>query len=512
MDKNAVVQNQSSLGFFNRLFLVPKPNNKWRPILDLSKLNFFLKVEKFKIETLETIRTSLQQGEWITSVDFKDAYFHIPIQEQSRKYLRFHIQGRTYQFKALPFGLSMAPMEFTVLVKEVKLMAAQGYKDPPVPRRLVGESQIQATLSPTYPDPSQNVPGSRLAGEHRKIRTGTKASLQLRRLPVRPQVRPGQTDTGPVAKPSGQNTNTFINASLSGPAINVPDRFINSHREARSPWPATYETHSVASQKQLEGSGIFRADYPSTQVPTPALTMVVGGKQCAPRSTITPSKTCSANIYRRIKKRVGRSLKQVHCKRVLVSAGKPAAHKLSGVKSSVSSLERVPRSLCRQDSSSGNRQHYSSSLHKQRRRYEVGPTVCPTVENLDLVFPETSDSESPTHPRTSKCDSGQAIQAGSDHPEWSLLPEVFQKICSKWHQPQIDLFDTRFNHKLPQFVSPVPDPLAVAVDALTLPWEDLYAYAFPPTAILGKVVEKLLDSPCQRLILIAPGWPNMSWF
>ena len=81
IDKNAVelVHNQTSLGFFNRLFLVPKPNNKWRPILDLSNLNFFLKVGKFKMETPETIRTSLQQGEWVISVDFKDAYFHIPI-------------------------------------------------------------------------------------------------------------------------------------------------------------------------------------------------------------------------------------------------------------------------------------------------------------------------------------------------------------------------------------------------------------------------------------------------
>ena len=125
IDKNAVelVHNQMSLGFFNRLFLVPKPNNKWRPILDLSKLNLFLKAKKFKMETPETIRTSLQQGDWVTSIDFKDAYFHIPIQEQSRKYLRFRVQGQTYQFKALPFGLSTAPLEFTVVAKEVKLMA-----------------------------------------------------------------------------------------------------------------------------------------------------------------------------------------------------------------------------------------------------------------------------------------------------------------------------------------------------------------------------------------------------
>ena len=35
-------------------FLVPKPHNYWRPILDLSKPNLS-----------ETIRTTLQQGEWL---------------------------------------------------------------------------------------------------------------------------------------------------------------------------------------------------------------------------------------------------------------------------------------------------------------------------------------------------------------------------------------------------------------------------------------------------------------
>ena len=127
VNKNAVepVANQSSLGFYNRLFLVPKPNNQWRPVLDLSTLNTFLNTESFKMETPETIRTSLQTGEWVTSIDFKDAYFHIPIHSQSRKYMGFHIQARSYQFKALPFGLSTTPMEFTVVAKEVKLMALQ---------------------------------------------------------------------------------------------------------------------------------------------------------------------------------------------------------------------------------------------------------------------------------------------------------------------------------------------------------------------------------------------------
>ena len=125
VNKNAVepIANENSLGFYNQLFLVP--NNRWRPVLDLNTLNTFLNTESFKMETPETIRTSLQVGEWVTYIDFKDAYFHIPIHSQSRKYMRFYILGQSYQFKALPFGLSTAPMEFTVVAKEVKLMALQ---------------------------------------------------------------------------------------------------------------------------------------------------------------------------------------------------------------------------------------------------------------------------------------------------------------------------------------------------------------------------------------------------
>ena len=58
--------------------------------------------------------------------------------------------------------------------------------------------------------------------------------------------------------------------------------------------------------------------------------------------------------------------------------------------------------------------------------------MCPTVENLDLVFPATSGSKSPTHPRLTKCDSGQTIQAGSDHPDRVVPPSgSFSKVMQK---------------------------------------------------------------------------------
>ena len=63
------------------------------------------------------------------------------------------------------------------------------YKDPPIPRRLVGESHIPPGLSLAYTGPTENVPTFRLAGEHRKVGAGSQASFQLCRLPIRPWVR-----------------------------------------------------------------------------------------------------------------------------------------------------------------------------------------------------------------------------------------------------------------------------------------------------------------------------------
>ena len=75
----------------------------------------------------------------------------------------------------------------------------------------------------------------------------------------------------------------------------------------------------------------------------------------------------------------------------------------------------------------------------------------------------------------------------------------------------IDLFVSRFNHRLPLYVSPVPDPQAWAVDALSFPWSSLIGYAFPPLPLLGKVVKKARVDRAT-LILVAPFWPAQPWF
>ena len=151
-----------------------------------------------------------------------------------------------------------------------------------------------------------NVSATRLAGELREIRTGALTRLQFYRLPVRPQIRSGPADSRSVAEPSRENAKTAIPTGLPGPGIHVLDRFTNSYRKASSSRPISYKTHSVAS---LEGTRITEKGDPNPQVPAPPFTMMAEGRQCTYSPTITPNKTCSANIYRRINRRVGHSLR-----------------------------------------------------------------------------------------------------------------------------------------------------------------------------------------------------------
>ena len=100
-------------GFYNRLFLVPKQDGTWRPVLDVSRLNKYVSKTKFSMETSQTVREAIGRGDWMVSLDMRDAYFHIPIHPQSRRYLRFSFNGQVFQFRAMCFGLSTSPQVFT---------------------------------------------------------------------------------------------------------------------------------------------------------------------------------------------------------------------------------------------------------------------------------------------------------------------------------------------------------------------------------------------------------------
>ena len=84
-------------GFYNRLFLVEKASGGWRPVISLSHLNEFVQLTRFKMETVASVLLSVREGDFLASLDLKDAYFQIPIHRSSRK-LQYWGSRRRGQF------------------------------------------------------------------------------------------------------------------------------------------------------------------------------------------------------------------------------------------------------------------------------------------------------------------------------------------------------------------------------------------------------------------------------
>ena len=108
-----------SLGFYSRLFVVMKASGVWRPVIDLSILNLRIQQTSLKMETLQSVLLSVRPGDWMVSLDLKDAYLQVLMHPESRKFLRFIVGGTVYQFKVLCFGLSTAPQVFTRVMAPV---------------------------------------------------------------------------------------------------------------------------------------------------------------------------------------------------------------------------------------------------------------------------------------------------------------------------------------------------------------------------------------------------------
>ena len=237
---------------------------------------------------------------------------------------------------------------------------------------------------------------------------------------------------------------------MPGLAVHVPHRTSNSHRKASPSRSTSYETHRVALEKLLEGTRITRKGDTRSQVTPPPLKHALQiftdaskegwgthlNKRTARRTWSVPESKLHINHLEL--KVVFLALKEFQdlCSNniVLVTTDNTTVvayiNKEGGMKSG---------SLCA----------LLWRILSCRTRKQVTLKACHIPGWLNVID------------KLSRL--GQTIQM-----EWSLHPGVFQAICSRWHQPQVDLFATRYNNKLPQFVSLVPDPQAWAVDALSL--------------------------------------------
>ena len=95
--------------------------------------------------------------------------------------------------------------------------------------------------------------------------------------------------------------------------------------------------------------------------------------------------------------------------------------------------------------------------------------------------------------------------------EWSLSQEVFNAIQERWGKCDIDLFPSRLNFKVPQYVSWRPNPGAQFINALLMNWKPHYFYAFPPFSLLATCLQKI-EQDQSTGILIVTMWTTQPWF
>ena len=85
------------------------------------------------------VQDAVVRGDWMISLDMKDAYIHIPIQYQSRRFLRFVFDKEVYEFKVIFYALSTVPQVFTrVLAGSGPIeqnCSSSGFQNYPVPER-----------------------------------------------------------------------------------------------------------------------------------------------------------------------------------------------------------------------------------------------------------------------------------------------------------------------------------------------------------------------------------------
>ena len=155
------VSKMTSLRFYSQLLLVPKKTGDFCQIIDLSTLNWQMVVLHFKMETQGSIRTAIRSEEWTVSIDICDPYLHVPMHKAIRKYLRFVVNKRIYQFTGLPFGLATSTQEFTkllhpVIIETVRCQAAR------LLGRLADPCRYSRTGPTACPDDHQCTPVSHL--------------------------------------------------------------------------------------------------------------------------------------------------------------------------------------------------------------------------------------------------------------------------------------------------------------------------------------------------------------
>ena len=505
----------NSPGYYNRLFLVLKASGAWRPVLDVSSLNKFVKKTKFSMETTQSVLSAIHQDDWMISMDMKDAYFHIPIHPASRPYLRFMFNGLNYQFKALCFGLSTAPQVFTrvlaplarichlagiriILYLDDWLVLAKSLEEMRLAKKfildLAQELGIVINYEKSVLEPAQvaNYLGMKIDS-----RTFWASPLEKRVTATLKTISEFRASSSQPAK---------LWMKLLGHMSSL-EKFIPGARLRMRPFQFALQklwNRAVQSDKTLisisqdllqELSWWDNKDRLIAGISllpkNPDLALFSDASRTGWGATVA-SLHLSGNWALEEKQLHINNLELRAIWYALKETEHLVAHKI------VSVFSDNTTALAYLVKQGGTKSLDLYLLVRQILLWAEERGICLLPQFVSGVKNVTADTLSRK---------GQAIPT-----EWTLNMEVCQQLWRLWGQPSVDLFATKMTRRLPIYMSPHLDEEALAVDAMLQSWCNMDVYAFPPFALIRDVINKFKRSYNCRMTLVAPWWPQREWF
>ena len=507
--KGAVEPAPQSPGFYSRLFLVQKASGSWRPIIDLSTLNDYVTSSYFHMETPQSVLRSIRPGDWMVSLDLQDAYLQVPVHHDSRRYLRFVVGGRSYQFRVFCFGLTTAPQVFTRIMAPVStilhkygvrmlrylndwlILASSELACLQSRDRLLTictELGIQVNLTKSSLVPTQSLVylGMEIRSLHFIAQpTPVRVSNLLRLIEEflstpSPQASLWRRLLGHLSSLTLLVSGGMLRMRLLQLCLKDQWDFLDDQ----------FQVSSLSRGSSLVGSSGPAARGVSLSLPAPDVSFFSDASDVGWGALVDEHH--ASGLWSPHQKTLSINLREL----LAVQFGLQALeHLLLGLSVALFCDNTTTVAYLRRSggtfSSTLNATAREILLWAENHRVRLLPQFIMGSSNV------TADALS--HPN-------QVI--GS---EWTLHQEVVDHLVHKW-PAVIDLFVTSLTARLPVYFSLASDSRAAGTDALLQPWDDLQAYAFPPIAIIRRVLDKLRSSKNCKLTLIAPFWPRREWF
>lgn len=497
--------------FISNVFLVPKPNGENRFILNLKSLNKYIKSNHFKMEDYRTAIKLITKQCYMASIDLKDSYFFVSVDKPHRKYLRFMYNDILYEFNCLPFGLCTAPFVFTKILKPVMeylrsnnclsviylddiLCIGKDYTDCKNNIMFTQSflkylgfilNEEKSNFNPSsqckflgFIFDSQNMTLNLPKTKTMKIINYIKLIRSKERCKLRDFARLVGllVSSCPAIQYSWVYTKLFerfkFNKLCENPSydqiVTLPNYlncdfqwWLDHIEDGFCPLKTGQyckEIYSDASTTGwgsycdgMEASGHWKSDESSFHINVLELKAAFFGLKAF-------AKDCyNCEVLLRID-----NVTAIACINRMGSVQYPH-------------LNKITRDIWEWCESQG---------------ITIFASYINTKDNIEADF----------------------LSRKTFHDtEWELGDYAFRKITHKFGTPKVDLFANRCNSKCPVYVSWKSDPDAWAIDAFTIPWENLNFYAFPPFSVILKTLQKIINDKAEGIIVV-PYWPTQPWF